>query len=45
VDNVGLLLRTGYVAQVVYVRNNPLSETSLNSYIPVLEGRGITVYR
>jgi hypothetical protein len=28
----------------VYLSNNPLSSTSMNTYIPQLQGRGVTVH-
>ena len=28
----------------VWLSDNPLSETSINTYIPQLEARGVTVY-
>ena len=38
VTNTGLGL-----GDTVYVRNNPLSATSINTHIPVLQGRGVNV--
>jgi Leucine-rich repeat (LRR) protein len=39
VDNTGL-----GEGDTVYLQNNPLSEESVNVYIPELEARGVTVY-
>ena len=39
VDNSGLA-----DGDDVYLNSNPLSETSINTYIPQLEARGVTVY-
>jgi len=32
------------VGDTIYLTNNPLDETSINTYIPQLEARGVTVH-
>jgi hypothetical protein len=40
VSNTGLA-----AGDTVYLQGNPLSGQSIDSYIPILEGRGVTVLR
>ena len=44
--NIGALLQNSGIdnGDTVYLNNNPLSATSVNTYIPELEARGVTVY-
>ncbi len=45
VDIYALTQNSGIAAgDTVYLNNNPLSATSVNTYIPELEARGVTVY-